>query len=42
MNDQRIPRELLARLRESFQVVFTQDRSGFALAGATNPTVESR
>lgn len=36
-NDQRIPRELLARLRESFEVVFTQDRSGFAFAGAANP-----
>jgi peptidoglycan/xylan/chitin deacetylase (PgdA/CDA1 family) len=29
-NDRRIPRELLARLLESFDVVFTQDRTGFA------------
>ena len=29
-NDPRIPRLLLARLMESFDVVFTQDRSGFA------------
>ena len=37
-NDQRIPRELLARLQQSFEVVFTQDRSGFAvLPGALNP-----
>lgn len=33
-NDQRIPRELLARLRDSFEVVFTQDRIGFASPGA--------
>jgi peptidoglycan/xylan/chitin deacetylase (PgdA/CDA1 family) len=33
-NDQRIPRELLARLFASFEVVFTQDRSGFATPGA--------
>jgi peptidoglycan/xylan/chitin deacetylase (PgdA/CDA1 family) len=33
-NDRRIPRELLARLFESFDVVFTQDRSGFASPGA--------
>jgi peptidoglycan/xylan/chitin deacetylase (PgdA/CDA1 family) len=36
-NDRRIPRELLARLLQSFEVVFTQDRSGFASPGATNP-----
>ena len=35
-NDQRIPRELLARLLQSFEVVFTQDRSGLA-SPATNP-----
>jgi peptidoglycan/xylan/chitin deacetylase (PgdA/CDA1 family) len=33
-NDARIPRELLDRLFESFEVVFTQDRSGFASPGA--------
>jgi hypothetical protein len=33
-NDRRIPRELLARLLDSFEVVFTQDRSPFASAGA--------
>jgi Polysaccharide deacetylase len=36
-NDRRIPRELLARLLQSFEVVFTQDRSGFASPGAANP-----
>ena len=36
-NDRRIPRELLARLELSFQVVFTQDRPGFARPGARNP-----
>jgi peptidoglycan/xylan/chitin deacetylase (PgdA/CDA1 family) len=36
-NDRRIPRELLARLLLSFEVVFTQDRSGFASPGAANP-----
>ena len=36
-NDQRIPRELLARLQQSFEVVFTQDRSGLASPGAANP-----
>ena len=38
-NDPHIPRELLARLLDSFDVVFTQDRSGFASpgAGATGP-----
>jgi peptidoglycan/xylan/chitin deacetylase (PgdA/CDA1 family) len=36
-NDPEIPRELLARLLLSFAVVFTQDRSGFAKAGASNP-----
>jgi hypothetical protein len=36
-NDRRIPRELLARARLSFDVVFTQDRSGFAEPGARNP-----
>ena len=36
-NDPRIPRELLARLLLSFDVVFTQDRSGFATPGARNP-----
>jgi peptidoglycan/xylan/chitin deacetylase (PgdA/CDA1 family) len=33
-NDRRIPRELLARLLGSFEVVFTQDRPGFASPGA--------
>jgi hypothetical protein len=32
-NDPRIPRELLARLHQSFAVVFTQDLSGFAAPG---------
>jgi hypothetical protein len=36
-NDPRIPRELLARLLLSFEVVFTQDRPGFALPGSRNP-----
>jgi Polysaccharide deacetylase len=36
-NDRRIPRELLARLLQSFEVVFTQDRSGFASPGKANP-----
>jgi peptidoglycan/xylan/chitin deacetylase (PgdA/CDA1 family) len=36
-NDRRIPRQLLARLLLSFQVVFTQDRSGFASPGSANP-----
>lgn len=36
-NDPRIPRALLARLKLSFEVVFTQDRSGFAFPGADNP-----
>jgi glycosyltransferase involved in cell wall biosynthesis len=36
-NDRRIPRELLARLLQSFEVVFTQDRSGFASRGASDP-----
>ena len=36
-NDRRIPRELLARLLISFQLVFTQDRSGFASPGSANP-----
>ena len=36
-NDPRIPRELLARLLQSFEVVFTQDRSGLASPGAANP-----
>ena len=36
-NDRRIPRELLARLLQSFEAVFTQDRSGLATAGAANP-----
>jgi peptidoglycan/xylan/chitin deacetylase (PgdA/CDA1 family) len=36
-NDRRIPRELLARLQQSFEVVFTQDRTGFASPGAANP-----
>ena len=36
-NDQRIPRALLARLLQSFEVVFTQGRSGVASPGATNP-----
>ena len=36
-NDPRIPRELLARLLQSFEVVFTQDRSHFASPGSANP-----
>ena len=36
-NDRRIPRELLARLLLSFEVVFTQDRSGFASPGSATP-----
>jgi hypothetical protein len=36
-NDRHIPRELLARALLSFDVVFTQDRSGFAEPGARNP-----
>jgi hypothetical protein len=36
-NDPRIPRELLARLLLSFEIVFTQDRCGFAAPGARNP-----
>jgi peptidoglycan/xylan/chitin deacetylase (PgdA/CDA1 family) len=36
-NDRHIPREFLARALLSFDVVFTQDRSGFATPGATNP-----
>ena len=36
-NDRHIPRELLARLLLSFPIVFTQDRSGIATAGASNP-----
>ena len=36
-NDRRIPRELLARLQLSFDVVFTQDGSGHATPGASNP-----
>jgi peptidoglycan/xylan/chitin deacetylase (PgdA/CDA1 family) len=36
-NDPRIPREILARLLQSFDVVFTQDRSGFASPEAPNP-----
>jgi hypothetical protein len=36
-NDPRIPRELMRRLMLSFEVVFTQDRSGFATPGARNP-----
>jgi hypothetical protein len=36
-NDRRIPRELLARLLQSFEVVFTQDRTGLATSGAANP-----
>ena len=36
-NDRHIPHELLARALLSFDVVFTQDRSGFAKPGATNP-----
>jgi peptidoglycan/xylan/chitin deacetylase (PgdA/CDA1 family) len=36
-NDRRIPRELMARLRLSFEVVFTQDRDGFARPGSRNP-----
>jgi hypothetical protein len=36
-NDRHIPREFLARALLSFDVVFTQDRSGFAKPGAMNP-----
>ena len=36
-NDPRIPRELLDRLLLSFDVVFTQDRSGLVASGARNP-----
>ena len=36
-NDPRIPRELLARLLLSFDVVFTQDGSDPATPGASNP-----
>jgi peptidoglycan/xylan/chitin deacetylase (PgdA/CDA1 family) len=36
-NDPRIPRLLLERLELSFRLVFTQDRSGLARAGAQNP-----
>jgi hypothetical protein len=36
-NDPRIPRLLLARLELSFELVFTQDRSGIAVPGAENP-----
>jgi peptidoglycan/xylan/chitin deacetylase (PgdA/CDA1 family) len=38
-NDRRIPRELLARLRLSFEVVFTQDRTGLTPrnAGTAEP-----
>jgi len=33
-NDERIPRELFARLRQDHAAVFTQDRSGFPSKGA--------
>ena len=36
-NDRRIPRELLARLQMSFDVVFTQDGTERATPGASNP-----
>ena len=36
-NDRHIPRELLARALLSFDVVFTQDRSGFVKPGSGNP-----
>lgn len=36
-NDARIPRLLLRRLELSFELVFTQDRSGFARPHARNP-----
>ena len=36
-NDRRIPRQLLARLQQSFQLVFTQDRPGHATPAAPNP-----
>ncbi len=36
-NDPRIPRELLARLLLSFDVVFTQDGADPATPGASNP-----
>jgi hypothetical protein len=36
-NDRHIPRELLARALLSFDIVFTQDRSGFAKPGSRNP-----
>lgn len=33
-NDRLIPRALLARLFETYEVVFTQDRTGFSSPGA--------
>ena len=33
-NDRQIPRALLARLFETYEVVFTQDRSGFSSPGS--------
>jgi peptidoglycan/xylan/chitin deacetylase (PgdA/CDA1 family) len=36
-NDPRIPRELLARLKMSFRLIFAHDHSGFARPGARNP-----
>jgi peptidoglycan/xylan/chitin deacetylase (PgdA/CDA1 family) len=36
-NDPRIARELRARLLDSFELIFTQDRSGLARPGASNP-----
>ena len=36
-NDPRIPRELLARLQLSFDVIFTQDHDGVATPGAPDP-----
>jgi peptidoglycan/xylan/chitin deacetylase (PgdA/CDA1 family) len=36
-NDRRIPSELLARLLLSFELIFVQDRTGFARSGADNP-----
>lgn len=41
-NDRRIPRELLARPFESFEVVFTQDRGGLASPGAGKAEPQGR
>jgi len=41
-NDPRIPRALLARLLDSFDVVFTQDRTGFASPHTGSPAPYGR